>query len=259
MVSLALWMWALRHRPRPDPAFACRLPSLLLQVAALDDGVHFVAMRTYGSRTLCIEYGRATYLGNAGYHHGVLFRFAGFVAVALFREDRFGDLLVSPHTALVLPYWFLILVTGWLSLRCTGLNARLAPLCHPSSLSLRAAGLAGAVLVILNLVPHAWKPGSAIQPGTVGDFLTLMFRPGYAYSDIMLEYGFPFVCYRRAIRNGQSVDLYYGASTGWVQHKVMEDLCIVAVAVLAALILTEWLKRRRSGATGSRPTQMQVR
>ena len=118
LVSLGLWLWTcgVYYRPLPTPCFALRLPYLTVQASALDSGVHLLAMKGRSDQTTAIGFQPETSLGRGGYGHGWVVSAVGLVFVLAPAFDG-GDYGVSPHLALVLPYWLLALGSGWLSWR----------------------------------------------------------------------------------------------------------------------------------------------
>jgi len=263
--SSFLWVWTsgIYHRPLPKPACAIRLPFVSLGAGANDEGVHFVVMKQRGMQFPTIHFG-SRFFGSAGYHHGCVVNVLGLVIAVLPTEYSGGDYSVSSHAALVVPYWLLILGSGFLLAVLTPVATRIRPFCK---ISIFSGGAASFVLVLfgaMNLVPSAWRPGAAIQPQTIGEWVTLTFHPGAVHSEIMLVYGFPFPCYRKGIINEQSVDLFYGASVGWEPHKAMENFCVAALTVLIVVLAIELLRHyligQQSGPskkslnpTGSKP------
>lgn len=246
IVSSCLWVWTsgIYYRPLPKPACAVRVPFVLFQARASDDGVHFLAMNQHASQFPAIQVGRATSLGNAGYHHGCVVNILGLVIAVLPTTYNGGDYFVSPHVALVLPYWLLIVGAGCLLIVRTPAATWITTRCRWSKVSVGAAVLVCLVFALLNFIPSAWRPGAAIQPETFLDWVILTIVPHAAYSEIMLVYGFPFPCYRNGMMNGKSVDLFYGADVGWEPHKAMENTCVAAFAAFAVMLPIEWFRHR---------------
>jgi len=238
IVSLGLWVWTsgIYYRALPTPACAIRLPFVLLQACADGEGVHLLAMKERASQFPAIQFERASYLGNAGYHHGCVVNVLGLVTAVLPTEYCGGDYIVWPHIALVLPYWLLIVGAGCLLVVLTPAATWIAPYCRPSKVSGAAAALVCLLFATLNVVPSAWRPGAAIEPQTIQEWVTLTLEPHTAYSEIMLVYGFPFPCYRNGIIDGQSVNLFYGAEVGWEPHKAMENFCVAALAAFGVVL-----------------------
>jgi hypothetical protein len=256
LVVVGIWLWASaihHYRPFRRPSCAVRLRSLLLQATALDNGVHLLCLRDESSRAVSIRFERLSFLGNAGYHNGTVISFLGFTVAILTHTDGGRDYIVPPHAAVVLPYWLLIIVCGYASLRFSGIGRRLVPFCRFSRLSWSLVGIAALVFLALNCVPSAWRLGAAIRPDSIRGWLQLTFRPS-AYPEICLDYGYPFVCYRRAIINGEPVEVFHGdGPLGWQQHRAMENLCI-GVAVITGLgIMVEFARRRHRSFGGIAP------
>ncbi len=115
VIALVLW-WSTSHVNRhghlPKPAAAVHVPGGFLQAVGMEDGLHCVCMRDHLSRSVSIQFDRATYLGNGGYHHGSISSYGGFTVAILTETPRNTDNLVSPHVAVVLPYWFLVAFFG---------------------------------------------------------------------------------------------------------------------------------------------------
>lgn len=238
LVSLSLWVWTsgVYYRRLPTPVCAVRLPFVLLQACASDEGVHLLAMKERGKQFPAIQFERATYLGNAGYLEGHFVNVLGLVIAVLPSEYCGGDYFVSAHVALVLPYWLLVAGSGWLLVVLTPVARWIAPYCRPSKLSGAAAVLVLVLFAVLNFIPSAWRPGAEIEPQTFEGWVTLTLEPHTAYSEIMLVYGYPFPCYRKPIINGQVVDFFYGAEIGWEPHLAMENFCVAAFAAFAVML-----------------------
>ena len=229
LVSFGLWVWTsgIYYRPLPTPGCAIRLPFVMLGASANDDGIHFLAMKQRAGQFPEIHFGR----GFTGYHHGYVVNMLGLVMAVLPTEYNGGDYIVSPHAALVLPYWLMILGAVCVLVVRAPIFTWIAPYCRLSMLSGGVAGIVCVVFAMLNFVPSTWGRVPAIQPQTISEWATLTLRPDTAYSEIMLVYGYPFPCYRRAIINGESLSLFYGARAGWAPHRAMENLCVAAFAV----------------------------
>jgi hypothetical protein len=112
-----LVLWAVtshidRNGHLPTPAVVFRVPGGFFQAVGMRGGLHLIAMRQQGRRVVAIEFERATYLGNAGYHRGAIASWGGFTFVLLTRTLHDSDLILSPHVAVALPYWFLAAAFG---------------------------------------------------------------------------------------------------------------------------------------------------
>jgi hypothetical protein len=230
----------------PTPACALRLPYVLFQSCALDEGVQLLTMSVPGRQFPSFEPGRATYLGNAGYPHDFVVNILGLVIAVLPTTYDGGDYLVPPHAALVLPYWLLILGSGWILVGVSPLVAWIKPYCRWSKSPAWIAGIVFLVFALLNLTPSASRPGAAIHPATVLEWVALIVFPRAAHNDILLEYGFPFPCYHKGYINGESVTTYHGMEVGWKPHTAMENFCIAALAAFAAGVAGQWWRDRRS-------------
>jgi hypothetical protein len=248
-VSVGLRIWAEKelHPGRPTPAIAVWNVGFGVQVSAWDDGIHFLAVFDRGAKEPPgIYLGPKTNLGRSGYRHGRLLSFLGLQAVLLPSTYGGSDYTVTPHAALVLPYWLLIVLSGVTALRCSKGWAFVG---RHLSLSVPAVVLGLIVTIVfavLNFSPAATGSHGPIRREGVVDWISLaLTRPGS--SEIRLEYGFPSVCYRRGIIGGQSVDLFHGAEMGWKQHLLMEDVCIAVLAVLATIMAVEWIRGRVRG------------
>jgi hypothetical protein len=255
--SSFLWVWTsgIYYRTLPTPAFAIRLPFVLLQACANDEGVHLLAIKERANQLPAIQFERASYLGNAGYHHGCVVNILGLVMAVLPTEYCGGDYVVSPHTALVLPYWLLIVGAGCLLVVLTPAVTWIRRYCRPSKVSGGAATLVCLLFVMLNVVPSAWRPGAAIEPQTIHEWVTLTLEPHTTHSEIMLVYGFPFPCYRKGIINGQSVNLFYGASVGWEPHKAMENICVAVLTAFGVVLAIELLRHWVTGQQTAPPNK----
>lgn len=129
--AAALW-WRTTHIDRhghlPKPAMALCVPGGFLQGTGMRDGLHCICMRDHLSRTVSIQFERATYLGNAGYHGATVVQFGGFTGAILTKTYNETDYILSPYAALVLPYWFLVATFGCAFLLVSGI-ARLVLAC----------------------------------------------------------------------------------------------------------------------------------
>ena len=210
----------------------------MLQVCANDEGIHFLAMKQRADQFPEIQSGG----GFTAYYHGYVVNILGFVMAVLPTEYNGGDYVVSPHTALVLPYWLLMVGAVCVLVVRTPVFTWIGPYCRLSKLSGGMAGFACVVFAILNFVPSTWGP-DAIQPQTISEWTALALQPDAAHSEIMLVYGYPFPCYRKGIINGQSVELFYGARVGWEPHRAMEDACVAAFAVSCVVLVTQRLRK----------------
>lgn len=245
--ATGLWLFTsgIFCRPQPKPSLAVRAPRLLLQATALDNGVHHLCLWQQSNRHTSIQFDRVTYLGNAGYRHGFVASFLGFTFAILKQASGGTDYIVSPHAAVVLPYWFLIIISSLGFLWFSGIGRLLASYCRFSRFSWWLMGITMLVFLTLNCVPSAWRLGAAIRPDSVTEWLNLTFSPS-TYPEICLSYGFPFVCYQRGIINGKSVQIFHGYDTlGLHQHRMMENLCIMVASCMAAGMLVEVCRRRR--------------
>jgi hypothetical protein len=249
-VSLGLWWWTsgICYRPLPSPAIAMRHPFALLQACADDDGIHFLAVKNSRLQFPAVWFGRASYLGNAGYHHALVVNLLGVVIGVLPTTYHDGDMIVSPYAALVLPYWLLIVASGAALVVTTPLAAWLSRYWRPTRMSAGAAALVCGLFLVLNVIPSAWRPGALIQPQTFREWAMLIVEPEVEYSDIMLEYGFPFCYYRRGIIDGETADSYHGASVGWLPHKFMENACLAALSAFAVVLGAQWLRQRAANS-----------
>ncbi len=210
LVSSGLWVWTsgVYYRPLPAPACVVRLPFVSLEACANDEGVHFVAMKQRARQWPAIQFGCARH---GVYPHGYVFNILGLVVSVLPTQYDGGDYFVSPHAALVLPYWLLIVGAGYLLIVLTPVATWIAPYCRLSKFSGSVAGCICVLFALLNLVPSAWRPGATIRPESIREWVTLTLEPHVDYPEIMLVYGFPFACYRKGLIDGQSVNLFYGA------------------------------------------------
>lgn len=115
VVAVVLW-WSTTHVNRhgrfPKPTAAIHVPGGFLQATGMENGLHCICMRDHLSRSISIQFDRATYLGNGGYHHGSISSYGGFTIAIPTETPRDTDNLVSPHIAIVLPYWFLVAFFG---------------------------------------------------------------------------------------------------------------------------------------------------
>ena len=110
-VALALWVAysGVYYRPVEPLAAAGRGFGVLGQVCAQPGAIHFVVMKQTGPAAFKLE--RMTYLGNAGYHHGAVSGL-GFAFVCVPNGFTDGDLEMSAHAAVAIPYWFLVGLTA---------------------------------------------------------------------------------------------------------------------------------------------------
>jgi hypothetical protein len=121
-----------------------------------------------------------------------------------------------------------------------------------------AAALVLVLFLLSNLVPDTnrpGRPGTAIRPPDVFEWCRLIFIPS-SYRDLDLRYGFPAVCYRRQIIDGQTVQSFYGSDHfGWQAEQTMENLLL---AVLSATFVGWMVQRvmrstRRAGKLSEPP------
>jgi len=251
-VGLRLWTSGIYYRPLPTPAASLKLPGFLNQVCAFQDGLHFRCSRDPWKPMVGFQLG--THLTHVTYRHGCVLSFLGFTIAVLTRTFHGGDYVVSPHAALVLPYWFVILGAAGSCLAFSGMAKQLKRWCRFSVYSSCAMAVVLLTFLVLGCMPSAWRPGSAIIPSTWSQQMALIFHPT-RYGEACLNYGFPFVCYTRGIIAGKTVDFFYGATLGLQQHKLMEDVCVAFAAGLAACIAVERLRprAREGGAERSSP------
>ena len=241
LVSFGLWVWTsgVYYRPLPTPGCAIRLPFVSLGASANDDGIHFRAMKQRAGQFPEIHFGG----GYTGSHHSHGFNMLGLVMAVLPTEYDGGDYRVSPHVAVVLPYWLLIVgAVGVLAIRTPVFNW-IAPYCRPSKLSWGMAGFVCVVFALLNFVPSTWGPGARTRPQTISEWAALTLQPDATNSGVMRVYGYPFPCYRRGVINGESVSLFQGARTGWEPHRAMENVCVAAFAVFCVVLVTQRLRK----------------
>jgi hypothetical protein len=232
-------------RPSQTPAIAIRLPFVLLQCCTSEDGIHFIAMKQNSNQGSAIQFERATHLGYAGsgYHWGYFINILGVVMAVLPKTTGDIDYIVSPYVALVLPYWLLIIGTGFLLVTKTSTARWISPFCRPSKVSGIVAVIICLFFLLMNFIPSAGRPGAKIKPQTFHDWITLTLEPETTYSDIMLVYGFPFPCYRKDIINGQTVNLYHGAELGWKPHKAMENICVALFSAFIIICIVQLLRQ----------------
>lgn len=251
LVSSILWVrtWAISHTHPETPVCAVHLPSFFLQTCAREDGVHFLAVLQNTVHFASIQFRPATFFGSSGYHVGSVVNILGLViAISPFAHTD-GDSHTAPYAAAVLPYWLLIVGSGSVLIVNTAAAAWLRRCGRLSTVSGMAAAGVVALFAVLNLIPSAWRPGASIQPQSLEEWVTLMFSPHTAYSELMVIYGFPFSFWHRGIINGQYVDQFYGATVGWEPHKFMDNLCTVTLLAFGVALATEWLRRVRSNAS----------
>lgn len=103
----------------PVPALSLGFPGGILQSWARQDGVHFLAMA--GNNRYRIQLEPLSHYGASGYNNfGTCTRLGDFTFAFLTEMVLDYDYYVSPHAALVVPYWCLIgtglLGTCWSSL-----------------------------------------------------------------------------------------------------------------------------------------------
>ncbi|MCA9175134.1 MAG: hypothetical protein KDB14_11680 [Planctomycetales bacterium] len=254
--STLLWLWTsgVYYRPLPKPGCAIRFPFVSLEAGANEQGVHFVAMRQSGRQFPTIRF-ETRFSGVAGYHHSHVVNFLGLMIAVLPTAYDGGDYSVSPHAALVLPFWLLIVGAGYLFSVLTPIATWLWPYCRLSRRSCAAGGFVLALFAALNVVPSAERPGAAIRPRTISKWVELTLQPSLAYPEVMLTYGFPFTCRHKGFINTKPVDLFYGASTGWKPHKAMENVCVAALTAFALVLAIEFLRRDESRRQAAPPNK----
>ncbi|MEJ7638027.1 MAG: hypothetical protein WKF75_08615 [Singulisphaera sp.] len=248
VASISLWAWTSgfpgHGRPRRGPSIAIELPGPVAMMYAGDNGVHFkCAWWNSRGRAVTIRFDRTA---PGRYAFGLVANFLGFTIAALTHTYTESDMIVPPYVALVLPYWFLILLFGRAFLRISGISGLVSPYCRFSRYSYWPMAIVALTFAILNCIPSAWRPGAMIIADDLSGWARLIFNPA-SYPEICLHYGFPFICYRRGIIDGKTDHFFHGALLGWEQHRAMENLCIALAAVMIVGMTVEWIRKR--GAT----------
>ena len=106
-VSFGLWVWTsgIYYRPLPTPGCAIRLPFVMFGATANDEGIHFLVMNQRAGQFPTVHFER----GFTSYGDSYAVNMLDLVVAVLPAEYNGGDYTVSPHAALVLPYWLMIL------------------------------------------------------------------------------------------------------------------------------------------------------
>jgi hypothetical protein len=256
-LGLRVWTSGVYCRELPTPA-AAHFSPVLLQACAWENGVHFLAMYDRGTQQPFFQFGRGTNLGRSGYHHGAVLSALGLAFAVLPTSYRGSDYVVPAHVALALPYWFLMLASGWLVLSFTGAvrwMKRHRPL---SRRSVRIGGVVLAAFFLLNVVPAVPGLSGTTRMAPFTRWVTLTFAPWTVRGEVLLWYGFPSVFLRRAMFDGRAVDSFRGYILGCEQHLLMENVLVALLAAVTVMMVTEWLRRRinasrsASSSAGSR-------
>ena len=255
LAVLALWLGTsgVYCRRLRGPSLVVWTPESEWRAAAGMEGLLFRYRRFRTNRALSVRFEYAGRLSSRWYCHGFVVSALGFTLAVLARSCTDIDLIIPPHVALVIPYWFAVSAFGVGFLWLSGLGRWLFVSRRFSRLSWWLMGFTMFVFVALSCVPYAGGRGGRIQPDTVGGWLRLVFWPS-AHSEIFLRYGFPFICYRRGIINGKSVSFYHGCDNlGLIQHRLMEDLCIALAACLAVGALASTRREPGPAKAETRP------
>lgn len=246
--ALFFWFWnaGFMYPPRPRLGFSVEALGMEYAVSASDDGVHFRLFKEFGRR---VEF-RWGEFNRPNYHHGLAFNLLGLIVAAQPYTYNGGDYIISPNAGFALPYWLLIVASGYGVLRFTGLCGWLAGYCRFGALAWGAMAVVALAFLTLNFIPDV-DHGSArtYDPGVTRAqqfdwWLQVIFEPA-SFGDVALYYGFPFCWIERGYINGQPVELYQGAEMDFLPHKLAECICIAVGSMLICGIAAEWLSRRR--------------
>ncbi|MEX1233169.1 MAG: hypothetical protein WEB58_23160 [Planctomycetaceae bacterium] len=238
IASCFLWVWTsgIYYRSLPTPACRLRLPFVVMQVAARDNGVHFLAMQNRAAQFPEIHFKKGIHFGRSGYHYGHVVNLLGFTVAVLPTRVIDYDYIARPYLAFVLPYWLLFVASGYVLVSRTTINQHLAPYCRFSPASSIAAGLVLLLMTVLNIVPVVSMPKPNIQPKSLAEWVTLTISPKNVYAEVMLDYGYPFTCLHNGIINGESVTFFHGASVGWKPHRAMENVMAAVLMAFMAVV-----------------------
>jgi hypothetical protein len=237
---LVLWFCnaELDHVPALRPAAAAHVPGWFAQIAARQDGVHCLVSSRSWTGPLLFRLSEDSNYGAAGYHYGLVLNALGLQLALLTRTIHDYDVIMLPYAAVVLPYCLLIVGSSVALLW----QLNLLPLVRASLRFSRAAKVAMAVaaiaFVVANCIPWAWRPGAAISP----DELWLVCLEPHRYPEVCLTFGFPFDFYQRGIMDGQAVQYFYGAEMEFHQHRLMDNVCLGFLAMMAAGMLVNRLR-----------------
>ncbi len=243
IISISFWLFINMQHPSASkkPAVAIKISSVLFQICARNDGIHFLVTESLPKHFLRVNFKHVNYLGVDGYHWGHVINLLGLVFAISPNGTGEYDYIVSPYMAIAIPYWLLITGTGLLLIIITPIAGWITTYFRPTKISIVAGVIIILVFILLNVVPFAsWHPGSKIQLQSINDLITLTINPLNVHSDIMLVYGFPFSCYKKGYIDSQQVNLYYGASVGWKSYKVMENLCLVIFLTFLIMSIINW-------------------
>lgn len=228
-------------RSLAKPTCVVRLPFVEFRMCADDDGLGFLAMQEPANNFPAIQFGSAFNLGNARSHHGSAVNILGLVMAVLPRSIDERCYIVSPHVALVIPYSLLIVGAGGLLIVRTPAAKWIASSGRWSPASTWTAGGVVLLFAILNTIPSASRPGAAIHPQTIYEWITLIFEPQTAYSELTLIFGFPFSCFKKVILSENMANSLLGTGIGWEPHKAAENICIAAVVAIGAGLASQWV------------------
>ncbi|MEX0726588.1 MAG: hypothetical protein WD065_09990 [Planctomycetaceae bacterium] len=240
VLTLFLWIWTLRIYSRELPTLGCRVrvPFVIMQLAARDDGVHFLAMQNRAAQFPEVSFRKHNHFGSAGYHYGIVGNVLGIVVAVLTTRVIDYDYFVSPYAALVLPYWLLFIVSSGVLIAHAPIRRRLAPVCRLSF----ASGFAGTIVLVLlafaNFVPGVSMAKPNVQPQSLSEWVRLTMTPKDIYSEARFDYGYPFVYLYDGVVNGKSVSNFHGTTVGCKQHKVGENATIALLLAFVAVVMT---------------------
>jgi hypothetical protein len=234
-LSSGLWLHSsgIYYRPLEPLTFAVRGPGALCQWCSQRSALHVLLMRTYSAKWPSVHLHRQTYLDIADSRpEGVGFRLGGFALRVLPRTYHGGDYAVSPYAGVVVPYWLTTTALALVLLTCSGLARRLKPYLRFSRYAVPFMAVTALAFAWLNLAPAATY-----------------------HQGVLRQYGFPQIYLQRAMDNGRTLDFFMGYNLGWRQDKVMENLLLAAVAVLAVGLLCELIRHtvRRTSAVPRPP------
>jgi hypothetical protein len=216
------------------PGCVLSTPYGSVQLGAVETGVGLVADRDSRRYDVGIQFvgnGPLRMSSEGGYSLNAL----GFGAAILLKSHHTTCYLEYPFVGVLLPYWFLITASGVWLIRVTPLAGWIGRHARPTVGSGIAAIIVFAFFLFMNVVPSISGNGARERMMTYRDWLTMTGNPQLFYSHVQLNYGFPFRCYSQGFRNGNIDRFYLGSEMGWEPRKVMENLCLAALASFSAL------------------------
>ncbi|MBI2804879.1 MAG: hypothetical protein HYX68_07855 [Planctomycetes bacterium] len=242
--SVGLWLWhsenCLQRLPASKVALCC--PNGVFQVCVGPTGFHLLDLGGKGRPWSVMFFTAFADVAAGGQYPAkhVVLNVLGFTVAGVPADCRDGDMEFTSYSALVIPYWFIIALSGmsWL-----GASGRLRTLVGMRFS--RTSKAAMAVVLLFFLIMNG-------MPRLGGFYLD---RPWLRWvfngplDQQLLGFGFPFECFRTVSGDGRRADdLRRDHQLGWKQEKAMENLIIAVLAALAVGFAVERLKSRKPSA-----------